>query len=298
MFKKADIYILIAAVSWAFTGVFYKGIERAGVSPLEAVGLRLVLASLAAFIYYVAKERKLPPISWQDVPLYFGTGVCSLVFFNIMYFRAISLTSVSMAVALLYTSPCFVVLLSRLMFKEPLTKPKLLATGFTLAGCFLVTGALQTELSALPLQGIIFGFAAGFAYALYSILGKYPLARRSSDTVSFYTLFFAAVAMFPFARPDRAIFLLNTPPAIASLLALAVASCTLPYVAYTKGLSQMESGRASLLVSVELVIAAFLGVVTQGDRLGLVQVLGIAMIFSAVTLLNLGKAPETAKAEQ
>ncbi|MEL7622971.1 MAG: DMT family transporter [Clostridiales bacterium] len=298
MLKKADVYILIAAAAWAFTGVFYKGVENAGVSSLEAVGLRLIVASLAALIYYVAKEKSLPPISWQDVPLYFGTGVCSLVFFNIMYFRAISLTSVSIAVALLYTSPCFVVLLSRLMFKEPLTKAKVLATGFTLIGCFLVTGAFQAELAALPAKGIIFGVAAGFAYALYSVLGKYPLARRSSDTVSFYTLFFAAVAMFPFARPDRAIFLLTSPTAIASALALGVASCTLPYVAYTKGLSQMESGRASLLVAVELVIAAFLGVVTQGDRLGFSQIIGIAMIFSAVTLLNLNKAPAAAEAKQ
>lgn len=62
---------------------------------------------------------------------FFGSGVCSLVFFNWCYFSAISTSSMSVAAVLLYTSPVFVTLLSALFFRERITSHKVAALALT-----------------------------------------------------------------------------------------------------------------------------------------------------------------------
>lgn len=72
--------------------------------------------------------------------MFLGTGLCSIVFFNICYFTAIQLTTLSMAAILLYTAPSIVMVLSILLFKEAFTPVKALCLVLAFAGCVLVSG--------------------------------------------------------------------------------------------------------------------------------------------------------------
>ena len=67
---------------------------------------------------------------------------------------------------------------------------------------------------------------------------------------------------------------------------------SLPYLLYTWGLQRMDSGRAAILVAVEPLVGAVLGMTAYGEPHGPMKLLGIALILAAVLVLN-GKEKET-----
>ena len=70
------------------------------------------------------------------------------------------------------------------------------------------------------------------------------------------------------------------------LLGLVVFSTVLPYILYTSGLSQVEPGKASIMASVEVVVASLAGVVAFGEPMTLQTLAGIACVLAGVYILR------------
>lgn len=71
-------------------------------------------------------------------------------------------------------------------------------------------------------------------------------------------------------------------------LGAGVVTCYLPYLLYTHGLTGMETGRASIMASVEPVVATIVGAAVFHERMGLLSYCGVVLVLSAVVLLNAG----------
>ncbi len=71
--------------------------------------------------------------------------------------------------------------------------------------------------------------------------------------------------------------------------------CTiLPYFFYTKGLEGLDSGRAAIIVAVEPLVGSLLGMAVYHEPHTPLKIAGIALILTAIVLLNLpGKKRET-----
>lgn len=286
MEKKACLKILAAASLWGCIGVFLKLLTAAGFTSIQGVALRGVVSVLAYGGFLLAAAPGALRIRPGDWYLFFGTGVCSLLFFNWCYFNAISASSMSVAAVLLYTSPVFVALMSALFFKERLTPAKLAALAVTFLGCVLVTGLLPLGQRSVGPMTILFGLGAGFGYALYSIIGKFALAKYSSSTVTFYTLVFCTVFALPMADPLSIPARLNGWQAWAGALGIGVLCCTLPYCLYTDGLRHVEAGKAAILATIEPFVATLLGILAYHEAVTPYKLLGMAAILGAVVLLN------------
>ena len=59
-----------------------------------------------------------------------------------------------------------------------------------------------------------------------------------------------------------------------------------PYLFYTKGLSGVENGTASVLASVEPVVATLVGVMVYKETLNFWNVIGIGMVLFSIVLIN------------
>lgn len=60
-----------------------------------------------------------------------------------------------------------------------------------------------------------------------------------------------------------------------------------PYTLYSIGLSKMDAGKASILVSIELVAEATIGFLVFHEPLSVVSIAGIMLVLSAIVILNL-----------
>lgn len=288
--------IVAAGILWGFMGIFVRNLNKYEISSMQIVALRAFFTAMIMAAFTLIYDRKLFAVKLRDLWCFLGTGVCSIVFFNFCYFRTITLTSLSAAAVLLYTAPVMVMAMSLFLFKEKLTALKIIAAIAAFAGCALVTGAADGNL-ALNGTGVLTGLGSAFGYALYTIFGQLALNRGyNSVTITLYTFIFAAAGVIPFAD------ILNlctkaaeNPPVLLWSGLLALLITVLPYLIYTLGLKSVEPGKASVMATVEPVTATLVGTVFFSEPLSGMGVIGIALVFFALILLNKPNHSESQK---
>jgi DME family drug/metabolite transporter len=276
--------VAAAAVLWGTLGLAARPLFAAGLDPREAATWRALGAHLLLVFYCLAADRAaLLRLRARDLPLLAAYGVVSVAGFMTIYFAAISLTTVATAAVLLYTAPAWVVVLARVLFREPLTPMKSAAVGFAFAGCVLVAGAVGPGAVRLGPAGLLAGLGAGLTYALYSIFGKTALRTLAPTTTVVYTLGFGAVALLVAGGG------LPPLPAAAAALPLAyviVFPTVLAYVLYIGGLRWVEAGRASVVATLEPVVAAGGGALLLREPFGTLQWVGAALVLIGVVLVE------------
>jgi drug/metabolite transporter (DMT)-like permease len=285
---KGILAVILAGTAWGLIGIFVKYADAAGLSSLQIGLLRVTFAGIFMFLYLLAKDPGLFRFRLRDIWMFIGTGVISLTFFSLCYFTVTQMSEVSVAVTLLYTSPVFVMLMSALIFHEKITGRKIIALLMTCSGCILVAGFFGGSSMLTPVI-LLLGLASGFFYGLYSIFGKFAVLKYRTQTVTFYTFLFSALAFLPFSHPEGLITKMNLPLLLMMLL-MAFVSTFLPYLLYTYGLSRMDSGKAAIYVTVEPMVGSLTGILFFGEEHGPLKILGIALILGASILLSAGPA--------
>ena len=283
--RGAYASILAAAALWGIIGVWNRNLMAAGLSPTGIVVVRNFGGMLLLLAVFAVKDRSVFRMRREHVKYFFGTGIISVVLFTSCYFSCQKICSLAVASILLYTAPSFVVILSAMLWKEPVTKKKLLVLALTLVGCACVCGVFDGGLT-VTFTGILLGLGAGFFYALYSIFGRYALAHYSSMTVTVWTFIFAGPASLVMLRPAEMRAVFTAPSAWLLAAGLVVFSTVAPYILYTRGLARVESGKASIMASLEPVVAALAGVLIFGEPMGLLTLLGILCVLAGVYILR------------
>lgn len=280
--------ILGAGCLWGFMGLFRRTMASAGIPTEGVIFIRCSVAALLFLATLLVRDPKLLRVRLRDLWLFAGTGLVSLVFFSLCYFNAMNLMSLSAAAILLYTAPSFVVIISLFVFGEKLTLRKAVALVMAFGGCCLVCGLGSSD-AVLTAAGILYGLGSGIGYALYSIFGKLAMERGyDSGTVNFYTTLLASLfvaAVWGVRAPLGVMF--SSAPDFWLCIAAGVVTCFLPYLLYTYGLSGMEAGKASIMASVEPVVATFVGMIFYRESLTPLNAAGVALVLAAVALLNM-----------
>ncbi len=282
MEKIAYLMIIVGAALWGTIGIFVQKLYDYGLTPIQVVTIRVTFAACILLVTLLIKNPSLLKINRADFKYFIGTGICSIVFFNWCFFTAIQEVSLSVAAVLLYTGPAFVTILSRFLFNEWLTSRKVVALVLTLVGCVLVIGLFPLEQTKLSFFGIFVGLGSGLGYALYSIFGKYALAKYDSQTVTTYTFIFATVALLPTTGLWKLENIGYSLPVVGYGFSLGLFPTVLAYLLYTKGLKTVETSRASITATIEPVVAACIGIFMFGDIITSWQVLGIISVLAAV----------------
>ena len=169
-------------------------------------------------------------------------------------------------------------ILGRVLFGERLTPGKLLSLFLVMAGVVLVNGTG----GGFSTRALVFGLLTGFTYALYGVLGKFAVRREEPEKALFYTLLFGLMFLLPFAD-------FSVPRgALPYLLALALFPTFLGYVLYNHALRKVEVSRASIIATVEPVVAIVLAFILFGERLTVEQLIGAAFIIGGSLIAHTG----------
>lgn len=287
MLKKhlPHIQILLAGSLWGLIGLFNRRLTAGGLSAASIVVVRNIGGLVVLGLVLLILDRSVFQIKVRHLPYFFGTGVVSILLFTLCYFTAQQMCSLAVAAILLYTAPAFVVVLSAILFRDKLTKSKLAALILAFLGCTFVSGIWSGNLTVTGL-GLLLGVASGFFYGLYSIFGRYALAYYQPLTVTFYTFVFAGAGSLFLLKPGELSTALSQQPMALIALGLVVISTVFPYILYTRGLAKVDSGKASILASVEPVVASLVGVLAFGEPMSIMVVLGLACILFSVYILR------------
>lgn len=293
--KLSVLYIVAASTLWGIIGIFSRMLNDAGMSSLQTTEIRCFITSLILFAVIYFKDKKLLRIDIRDIWMFIGTGVFSLVTFNILYFETAELVSLSMTAVLLYTAPCFVMVISAIVFREVVTEQKILALLFAFIGCILTAGLIGGG-GEFNLTGFIFGLGSGATYSLYSIIGKVALKKYHPMTMTFYTFFVAAVSLFLVSEPIQIVEAATSSwKVLFGMLGLGIFITAVPYLLYAKGLKGLDPGKASVIAFIEPMVATIAGIMIYGEALTAFNALGIFMILMSVVFLNMDLEKEVKK---
>ncbi|HUQ00880.1 MAG TPA: EamA family transporter [Kofleriaceae bacterium] len=275
-------WVLVAAVLWGALGVLGKAAQAEGVAPLEIAFWRAAFGG-ALFAAHALVTRATWPRG-RDLAGTVAFGVVGVSVFYGSYQLAVRDGGASLAAVLLYTAPAFVALMAWWRFGERPGAREWLAVGVTITGVALVSiasggsGGGSVDAGA---AAIAWGLVAGATYALYYIWGKLVFERYAAAAVYAVAMPVGAVGLLPFvsfgARTQRAWLL---------LACMAVASTYLAYLAYAAGLKRLPATRASVIASIEPVVATGLAAAWFDERLGPVAWVGAAMVVGAALALS------------
>ena len=284
------LFPIMSGILFGSAGVFVRTFTDFGMSNPTLIFLRTSIASIFLFMLILCTDKSRLKVKLRDFPLFIGTGLIGMLGLNLCYNQSVTMLSLSLAAVLLSTAPIFVLIIASFLFKEKITKKKVIGAALAIIGCLLSTGVLEevgtTNLSGF---GIFLGCLSAVFYALYSII-----SRLASDkgyhtyTIIFYSVLLIAIAMIPFVQFDVAANYVEVAPVWHTVVLLFHALCTsvLPYVFLTYALMHAETGTVSILASGgEPVSAAVFGVIVYSEIPSLLMLLGLAIVIYALVLL-------------
>jgi drug/metabolite transporter (DMT)-like permease len=225
---------------------------------------------------------------WKGLKLPRGRGMVMLLAMGAVgyagqafsYFTALTYASAGLVALLLYTYPAIVALLSRLVFKQALSRMQIAAVGIALAGSIFIIGKAG---DGKPL-GIFFGLLAAVIYSVYILAGsRFPkdVTPTASTTVivSSAAVTYAGVVAFKGFHPPA------TGAGWLSVLAITVVCTVLAILFFFEGLERVGPVRASVFSTIEPVFTVLLAAAVLDETITLTRGLGGVLIVGAVILL-------------
>lgn len=264
--KLLPILILILAMGSIQFGasVAKKLFPLAGVA--GASSLRLFFAALVLLILFRPWKVHFTRANIKSLAIY---GV-SLGLMNLSFYFALARIPLGIAVALEFTGPLAVAILS--------SKKKLDYIWAVLAGIgiYLLLPLKETSTSLDPL-GMFFAVLAGFFWAMYILFGKKAGGELHGGVATSMGMMFAALVVIPWGVA------IDT-PAMFSMEALplgifvGVFSSAIPYALEMLALRKMPSQTFSVLMSLEPAIASLMGLLFLSEMLTMKQWLAILCV--------------------
>lgn len=209
------------------------------------------------------------------------------------FLQSIARLEVGVAISLAYLYPVIVTLLARLVFKEPLFIRKGVALLLSVFGCSLVSGLWESAISISAL-GIFFALAAGTGLAAYTLLVKVAVRDHPPGRVLTYSLAFSLPFLFlTNVLSQEAIFKPYPLCAWGIVLLVTLFPILFGHYLFALALGRIESSRASIIATIEPVLASLLAFAVLGERLSPLQILGMALILIAAVLAQWKEAEPT-----
>jgi DME family drug/metabolite transporter len=294
-------YLAVAGVAWgtagAAAGLIYRSSDLGAISVSfwrNAGGLALLVLIQLIRRRGRGRGRRLgvrprvrPGRRELAVRLLTGFG---LAVFQTAYFGAVQVTGLAVGtVVTLGAGPLLIAAGARLLLRERLPRGGVTTMAAALAG--LVVLVLGNPAGAVRPLGVLLALLSAAGYAHASLVARWA-GRAGGDTdpvaVTAWAFGVGAVLLFPFALatgllPHSA----HLPEVLGVLTYLAAVPTALAYPLYFAGAVTVRAATASVIMLIEPVSAAALGVALFGEPLTVATLAGGVLLLSAATFLAL-----------
>ena len=226
-------------------------------------------------------------INKEDILLLVFCGLFILGL-NLCYNNSINSLSLSLASVLLCCAQIFVIIFSYFLFKEQITKIKIISILLVILGCILVSGLFENSV-IFSLFGIFYGICSAIFWALYTVTSRKSIDKKIHTlTILFYGLLIINIVSIPFTDFSEIThyLLLNLVKNIMFLILHSMFSFTLPYVFITIALNYLEAGTVSILSSCSPLASMIFGIIFYQEIPSPLMVMGLIITMFALFILS------------
>ncbi len=260
---------------------FDRGATIASVGSVRFLLAALVFGLLARRALAAAPLRTLLP------PFVLGLTVYGLE--TGLFFASLERIDVSLASLLMAGYPALVVAGAVILRRERASRRRVAALAIALTGVALVlAGGFGGSLDPV---GIAFALGAALGYAAY-VLCSDRLLGTTEPLVLATMLCAGAATAFSLGGAATGSLELVAPSTLAIIALTALVATVLPIGAFLGGVKRIGPSRATILGTVEPPVTIALSALVFAERLAPVQLLGAALVVSAVVVLQLRRRPK------
>jgi drug/metabolite transporter, DME family len=279
--------VLAAAVLFGTTGTA-QALGPSSTTPLGVGAARLLLGGLALLaVLPLLGARPADAARLWRTPAGLGAGVCTALY-QVCFFAGVQRAGVAVGtLAAIGSGPVLAGLLARVLLGERPGREWLVATGVCVTGLALLvlSGGGGADGDAL---GVLLAVLAGLGYAAYTVLAKALLREGTASAPVMAAAFGLGGLLLVPVLLTQPLGWLATPDGAALALYLGLATTTLAYVLFGRGLAVLPAGPVTTLVLAEPVVATLLGTVVLGERLPLLGAVGAALVLVGLVLQGVG----------
>lgn len=278
----------LGAVLFSAKAIVVKLCYRHGADAETVLALRM-LFSLPFFwsaVWLQASARRAPPMHRNDVISVLLLGFIGYYLSSYLDFLGLQYISAGLERIILYLNPTIVLVISALVLKKPIRSRQWLAIGVAYAGVtlvFLHDVSFDGQRAAL---GSSLVFTGAVTYAIYLILAGEIVNRIGSIRLVAYasassTFFCVGQSLL---KNPHAIF--SQPLEVYSLSLLNGSLCTfVPMLLIMVAVKRVGSGLAAQSGVIGPVATVLFGWYFLGETIGLLQVLGVAIVLVSMGIL-------------
>ena len=279
--RGAAISMALCAFLWSSSGGLVKYMEWNG---MVIACLRSLIAGVALWAYLLFIGKKLVV---NRTTLTVGIAVC------IKYACFIignKLTSTTNMVALQYTSPVFMLLITYFVFHQKVKRKDVLVAIATAAGIAMLTLDRPGPSNTL---GNLMGLAVGITTAIMYLMTSKSESFEESLSVITIGHLYTAIVLFPFLfTSEIAINVRN----VGGILILGLVQQAVAYIFYTFSIRSAPPLTCSLIASITPLLSPVWAAILVQEIPGVQAIIGFVIVLVAITLWSVSNAKEKARA--
>ncbi|WP_369823516.1 EamA family transporter [Sporosarcina sp. P30] len=274
------LLVVFGAASYGILSTIIKLAIQDGFTASEAVTSQYYTGFLLALIIFILVKRGVPTLRGSFPVLIAGllTAITGTV-----YGKAVEYMPASLAVVLLFQFTWIGMLYECIGAKRLPKQSEVVSLVFLFGGTILAAGLIDVDVSGIPWQGWAWGLAAAFSFAAFVTANQKPVPGMDVVTRLFLMSFYAAIVITFFQSPE---ILWNGMLGDGLWIygaILGVFGIVLPIFLFSIGVPKVGAGMSSILSAVELPVAIIASMLLLGERLTLLQFLGIFLVLFGMT---------------
>jgi drug/metabolite transporter (DMT)-like permease len=241
-----------------------------------------VASTLAGRGSHSARADRAPAIRERRVVRFLGYGLIAALHF-FFYIASLDYTTVAHSLAIVYTAPIFVTLLSARLLREPVRRRQGLGIAISVLGIAIVSG-LEPNLTWSIVVGDFLALLSAITFGFYSVAGRYE--RSHYPLLVYASRVYAAAALW--LLPAAAVHLPNLDSddlgwqQVGSVLALGLGPLALGHTLYNAALRRVHATSVNIIASQEVTGGIILSWLLLGQMPS-----GNSLVGAAITLLGI-----------
>lgn len=292
IFSSPYLLLCLTVLFWSGNFVLARGMHE-DVPPVALSFWRWFTAWLILFPFLLRPTIKQLPVifrRWKMLALF---GVLGVAGFSTLIYTGLATTTATNGVLLNTTSPVLIVLISRFLLREPISRLQGLGVAVAFLGVIvIVTRGEAAVLSGLhPHSGDVIVLTGVLCWALYTVLLRLRPQELSPLPFLFATVSMGVMMILPFFLRERgggaAVTL--TPGILTGIAYLAVFPSILSYIFWNHAVAQVGPNRAGFFIYLMPAFGVVLSLVFLHESLRLYHLTGIVLIFAGVYLTTTKK---------
>ncbi|HEX2427154.1 MAG TPA: EamA family transporter [Gaiellaceae bacterium] len=287
------VMVATAATLFAVNGSVSKVVLGSGLSSLELAQIRNTFAALLflAFLLAVAPSRL--RVGRRELLFLVAFGLVGIALVQWLYFVAIENLPVGVALLIEFTAPLFVALFARFVYREHVRRRIWVAVGLCITGLALVVEIWSGV--AFSTVGVTAAFGGALALTAYLLMAERERRHRDAASLSFYGFLFAALLWtivqplwkFPWGVLDNSVSLQgnlaeHSAPVWLLVSFIIVVGTFITFSLLTGALRHISATRASIVATLEPVVATVIAWAWLGESFGPTQLIGGAVVIAGI----------------